>query len=98
MAISELNRPARDEGLITSLLGDLSASVQQLSGLSQLAALAFSKTEPTTAHEEAERYMAGELVSLCSELRGRLGRLREALGGEKLAAGPQNRSDERRAR
>ena len=60
MAISEFNRPAKDEGLITSSLGDLSASVRQLSGLSQLAALTFSKTEPTTAHEEAEKYVAGE--------------------------------------
>ena len=75
MAIGEFGRPTRHDGSITSLLGDLSASVQQLSGLSQLAALAFSGTEPSTAREEAEKYLAGELVSLSSDLRGRLGRL-----------------------
>jgi hypothetical protein len=80
MAISEFNRPPRDESLIISSLGDLSASVQQLSGLSQLATLAFNKAEPTNAHEEAEKYLAGELVRLSSDLRGQLGRLAEALG------------------
>src|SRR6476469_8921504 len=49
---------------VTSLLGDLTASVQRLAGLSQLAALAFSKTEPATAQEEAEKYLVGELVTL----------------------------------
>jgi hypothetical protein len=80
MAISEFNRPPRDESLIISSLGDLSASVQQLSGLSQLATLAFNKAEPTNAYEEAEKYLAGELVRLSSDLRGQLGRLAEALG------------------
>ena len=54
---------------VTSLLGDLTASVQRLAGLSQLAALAFSKVEPATAQEEAEKYLVGELVSLSSNLR-----------------------------
>jgi hypothetical protein len=61
--ISELNRTTQREGLITSLLGDVSVSVQQLSGL-------FSKTEPTTAHEEAETYLAREFVSLLRTFKG----------------------------
>jgi hypothetical protein len=87
MAISDFNRPTRDESLITSSLGDLSVAVQQLSGLSQLAALAFSKAEPTTTYEEAENYLAGELVRISSDLRGRLGGLAEALGRKEAMTG-----------
>ena len=64
---------------VTSLLGDLTASVQRLAGLSQLAALAFSKVEPATAQEEAEKYLVGELVTLSMNLRTQVGQLSKTL-------------------
>ena len=70
---------------VTSLLGDLIASVQRLAGLSQLAALAFGKTEPATAQEEAEKYLVGELVSLSSNLRAQVGQLSKTLDRQDLA-------------
>jgi hypothetical protein len=72
---------------VTSLLGDLIASVQRLAGLSQLAALAFGKTEPATAQEEAEKYLVGELVSLSSNLRAQVARLSKTLDRQDLAEG-----------
>ena len=69
---------------VTSLLGDLTASVQRLTGLSQLAALAFGKTEPATAQEEAEKYLVGELVGLSSNLRAQVGQLSKTLDRQDL--------------
>ena len=79
---------------VTSLLGDLTASVQRLAGLSQLAALAFSKAEPATAQEEAEKYLVGELVILSMNLRTQVGQLSKTLDRQDFAGSFRTQGDQ----
>ena len=79
---------------VTSLLGDLTASVQRLAGLSQLATLAFSKAEPATAQEEAEKYLVDELVSLSINLRTQVAQLSKTLDRQDFAGGFRTHGDQ----